>query len=573
MRESKQGGTQEVLRNRTYSSKEIREATGPLRTVAELLHGKTLLRKLADAVRGSGEITVYGDYDADGIMAAYILHSGISRLAPGRVHWFINNRYDDGYNITTDSMKKCLFRYPQTKTLITCDNGINAADAVDYATELGITVLVTDHHVQTVPLREDCPAVDECSIGQMRRDAEEGISPEAFCGAELARRVVEALYDREGIAAEHAGFLQGLYAYSGLATITDHVPMNPSNHFVARKGLGIIQKNEGFWGLLKEAFPAQNRPVHWDTIGFYYGPLINASGRMTGEATLAMNMLLAYDSGDEQACRESIRALAECNLRRRLLCDADDRRAREIIAAGQLENMPFILVWSEDFSEGVNGLTATRITQRYRVPSAVLSPVKNNPELYKGSARSVEGANLIGLLQAHAGLVQAGGHAMAAGITIRREHLETVRQLLCEDLRGFQPPPEPEPDFYYKTTDLTMQDVAFQDRLTEEYEPFGPGFEEPRIAFSGTPTGLWEKKKRDANEAVHATFPMGKSADHYFVNANWWNHLEDAKKWYRQGKTLHCTGKAERNAYTDRGGNERVSIQITIDRILEEYGG
>ena len=539
-----------------------------MRSVPELCDGTILLQYLREAVDGQGEITIYGDYDADGIMAVYILHSALSKLALGRVNLFVNNRFEDGYNITTDSMRKCLSRYPQTKTLITCDNGINAAEAVDYAMEQGVRVLVTDHHVQTVPLRADCPAVDEKSIRQTEADRTEGVVPEEFCGAELARRVAEALFELTGCAGAHKAFLDGLYAYSGLATITDHVPMNPANHFVARKGLRLIQKEEGFWGFLKEEFIGRTGKIHWDTIGFYYGPLLNASGRMTGEAAHALDMLLAYDRGDEAACREAIRALVGLNLERRALSAHDDHIAEEIIEKEGLRNAPFILVWDGRFSEGVNGLTATHITERYRVPSAVLSPTKNDPEVFKGSARSVEGTSLITLLHAHPDLIQAGGHAMAAGISVKKENLETVRKLLCEDLKDFSPPDGPEPDFSYQTSELTMRDVAFQDALIEEYEPFGPGFEEPLVTFTGRVNNLWSKKKKDTDELVHAQFPMGRSADGYFVNANWWNHLQDARQWYRQGKILHCSGKLERNSYTDREGRERTSIQITIDRII-----
>lgn len=552
---------------RKYSPQSILEATGPVRSVPDLLNGDLLLQKLADAVTDEGDLTIYGDYDADGIMAVYILYASLLRLKKDGVHWFINNRYDDGYNITVSSMQKCLSRYPETKTLITCDNGINAADAVCFALKQDVTVLVTDHHIQTIPLPEECPFLDEKAIIQTEKDLANGVTPEEFCGAELARRVVFSLYERLGCAKEHAAFLESLYAYAGLATITDHVPMNPANHYVARKGLQIIQKGEGFWGFLKEEFLGKSASIHGDTIGFYYGPLLNASGRMTGEATHAVNMLLSYDGGNEQDCRRAIRALVELNLMRRELCAHDDRVALDMIEAQNLSSHPFILVWSDDFSEGVNGLTATHLTERFQVPCAVLSPTKNDPDVFKGSARSVEGANLIHLLQAHADLVQAGGHAMAAGLSIRRENLETVRTLLARDMRDFQPVPEKEPDFSYQVSALTMRDVEFQDELIKTYEPFGPGFEEPRVTFTGRVNALWEKKKKDSAELVHAQFPMGKSADNYFVNANWWNHLADAKKWFSPGKILRCFGKVSRNEYTDREGRTRVSIQITIQKV------
>ena len=557
-----------TMPERTYQIPPGDTNVPPMRKLTDLYGGKTLLKRLCEAVQASGEITIYGDYDADGVMSVYILYAGLSRLAPDRVNWFVNNRFDDGYSITADSMKKCLSRYPQTKTLITCDNGINAAEAVDYAMEKGILVLVTDHHVQTVPLRDDCPAVDEKSIKQVESDLASGVIPDECCGAELARRVVEALFDDMGCSDEHRDFLDGLYAYSGLATIADVVPMNPSNHAVARKGLQLLQKEEGFWGFLKEEFIPKTKRIHGETIGFYYGPLLNASSRMTGEATHAVNMLLSYDGGDEAACRSAIQALVKLNHERRELSAHDDEIANGIIETENLASMPFIMVWSEQFSEGVNGLTAAHITERYRVPCAVLSPTKLDPDVYKGSARSVEGADLIKLLQKHTDLVQAGGHGMAAGLSVRKEHLETVRTLLCEDLKGFQAPPEAEPDYVYQTDRLTRKDAAFHEYLTEAYEPFGPGFEEPRIAFTGKAENLWRNKGKNTDELVHAVFPMGNSADGILVKANWWNHLKEAEQWYEKGKVLHCRGKIAYDVYTNREGREYRSLQITISRLL-----
>ena len=544
-----------------------------IRRVAELCGGEALLARLQEAVEGGETIVVYGDYDADGILATYILYTGLQRLAPGTAAWFINDRVEDGYNITESSMQKCLAANPEARVLITCDNGINAAEAVAYARECGVTVLVTDHHVQTIPLPADCPAIDEQSLAQRAQDEAAGITPEAFCGAELARRVITELIERLGRAEEAGTYLESLYPYAAVATITDHVPMNPSNHALGRKGLQQIREDNGFWKLLQEEAVGRGREVHGDTIGFSYGPLINASGRMTGRATHAMQMLLSYEDGKEETCRAAIRALVALNEERKELCRHDDAIAlRKVEEEGQ-SKAPFLLLWGEEFSEGVNGLTATHLVETYRVPAAVLSPAKNDPGRYKGSARSVAGAdvNLVELLQAHGDLIRAGGHAMAAGLSIREEDLETVRALLCEDLKDLRAPAEPAADFVYETKDLTMADADAQKELIAQLEPFGPGFEEPRIEVRGPVWGLWEKNKKGTQEKIHAAFGMGRSADGYGVQAMWWNRLEDARRWYEKGKTLRCLGRVERNEYTSYATGEIVrSIQVIIDEILDE---
>lgn len=561
----------QFMRNRRYSREILSGADFLQRKVSQLQGGAELLKRLQKAMTDQEPVTVYGDYDADGIMATYILYDGLNHLRPGTIRWFINNRFEDGYGITVDSIKKCLTMHPETRVIITCDNGINAAEAVDYAMQQGITVLVTDHHVQTIPLREDCPAVDEKSVRQMQSDAEEGITPEEFCGAELARRVVEELYELLNISRERAGaFLESLRAFAAFATITDSVPMNASNHANGRKGLQIIQRGEGFWRLLREEYPDAGREIQSDTIGYYYGPLLNACGRISGSAACAMHMLLSCSSGDEMACRQAIRDLIAMNEQRREICEYNDSIAFSLIEQQGLQDDPFILLYDERFSEGVNGLTATHVTARYHVPCAVLSPVRNNPGEFKGSARSVNGCSLIRLFLSHPELIRAGGHAMAAGLSVNREDLPRVRKLLNEDMQDFTPPLEPEPDFTYEVPGLYIQTADWHKQLITDLEPFGPGFEEPRILFRGTVWKLWEKKKKNSDELVHATFPLGKSADGFPVQANWWKHLAEARMWFREGKELCCIGKVERNEYVDRYSMKKTSIQITIDHIVEE---
>jgi len=560
----------QFIQNRRYAEEILYETDIRQRKVSQLSGGTALLERLKDAMLREEPVTVYGDYDADGIMATYILYDGLSHLRPGKISWFINDRFEDGYGITVSSIQKCLALHPGTRVIITCDNGINAAEAVDYAMQQGITVLVTDHHVQTIPLREDCPAVDEKSIRQMQQDADDGTVPEEFCGAELARRVVEGLYEVLQIRPERAGaFLESLYAFSAFATITDSVPMNASNHAVGRRGLDIIRRREGFWRLLREEYPDAGREMHWDTISFYYGPLINAAGRISGSADCAMRMLLASSAGDEWACRQAIRELVHLNEQRKGLCAYNDAIAFSIIEQQGLQNDPFILVYDDRFSEGVNGLTATHITSRYHVPSAVLSPVRNTPGEFKGSARSVEGCSLVRMFLSHPDVIRAGGHAMAAGLSVKREDLEQVRELLIKDMEGFAAPPEPTPDFVYDIPGLHLQIADWHRQLITDLEPFGPGFEEPRIEFRGTVWKLWEKKKKNSDELVHATFPMGRSADGYSIQANWWQHLAEAREWFREGREMRCVGKVERNEYVDRYDNRKVSLQITIDHLLE----
>ena len=555
-----------ILKNRKHDISLVKDEAD-LRPLSGLICGREVIAELSEAVMSGRYVTVYGDYDADGIMAAYILCASLSLLNPGKAGWFINDRFEDGYNMTTASVEKCLAEHPDTELMITCDNGINAAEAVAFAMAKGVDVIVTDHHVQTRPLPAGCRALDERSLEQVKADEAFGILPEGFCGAELARRVVRELFATLGKDKEFREYLDGLYAYSAFATIADHVPMNAANHYVGRRGLDIIAEGEGFWGVLKDEYLAERglRQLRIDSsaIGFSYAPMINASSRMTGSADTAMRALMSANGAPGDDAKQAIRALIGLNEERKEVCARDDMVAFDIIEKNGYDRDPFILVCDPRLSEGVNGLTATHITEKYKVPSAVLSPNRNDASVFKGSARSPEGFDLVRALTSHGELIRAGGHPLAAGLSVSETDIETVRALLNRDAVGFRYEPVKKFDLVFSPEDLSVRLVNEIAEITRSLEPFGPGFEEPRILVVGRARDIWESAKKGTGKKVHAKFPLGRAADGSFVDAVWWNHLDDAKAVFEPGKELGFKGGLGLNEF--RG---KVSLQITVTGIL-----
>ena len=551
-----------LMAQRGYTTEESRRAflefsPDRLRKAGEMTGGSALLERLAAAVGKQEYVTVYGDYDADGVMASCIFYMGLVKLLPGKVSCYINNRFDEGYNITGESIEHLLERFPQTNIILTCDNGISAGEAMLSCREKNIDFLVTDHHEQLNPLPEGCIAVDEKSDAQKEADKADKVTGENFCGAELARRVVTELYEKLGKAEEERQFLDGLYAFSGLATITDVVPMNAANHYVARRGIEIIRRDEGVWGLLNRQWNRSGKNIREETIGFCYGPMINACGRVEGSASRALRAFAYYFHGNEQMCAKEFEELFKINLVRREMCSEDEQLALKIVAEKGMEKDPFLLVAHDDFREGINGLTAAGLTVRYGVPSAVLSPVKNDPERLKGSARAPETFNLIDILKAHQDLIRAGGHAQAAGISIRREDLEKVRAILNEEAPKAVPREvkEREPDLVMETGSLTIRKVEELAQAMEMLMPFGPGFEAPRIAF----TGRAESLRTDRTSGTHAFLTMkGRSADARPVEVVWWKHYNDAWEIVRgQDKEIICIGTPVIDNYL---GTEKIRI-------------
>ena len=572
----------EYLKKRGFDSPEaIRRylsfGEDDLRRVSDLCGGEQLLARLEEAVRRQQAVVVYGDYDADGVMAVFILYSGLDRLMPGRVRCFINNRFEDGYTITPESMDKMLEACPETEVILTCDNGISAAAAIDYVMDRGVSVLVTDHHGQAEAIRSDCPVVDEKSFAQRQADDAAGISPELFCGAELARRVITELYERLGISEENRDCLDDLYAYSGFATITDSVPMTAANHYVARRGLEKIRQGSGVWGLLNEMCGQQRGSVDGDTVGYKYGPMVNASSRVTGSAKSALLVFVQFYRGRIDRCRAAIEVLLGLNDERRRMCQEDDELAFRLAEAAGAGDRPFILLADPGFREGINGLTAAHLVERYHVPAAVLSPTSADAAVFKGSARSVEGFDLFAALDSCRDYVQSGGHPMAAGLSVALQEVEKLRSAMEEqalaalgpDWKARSEIAEAEgrhpADFVFTPDELSVKIVEELGEIGRLLMPFGPGLEPVRVALRIGQPRLFAMRGRDGTDR-HAKFLSSqRSRDRLEVSAIWWNRLEEARQLEEaSGETCVFVGDLQFNSYRDR------SIQMIVSEAGKE---
>lgn len=564
----------DFMKKRGYETREAAErfincSPEDLRRVEDLCGGAALLAELEQAVREKKRVTVYGDYDADGVMAVYILYAGLDRLMPGRVRCFINNRFEDGYTITPASMEKMLAACPDTDLVLTCDNGISAGEAIARAAERGVRVLVTDHHGQAVPLPEGCIAVDEKGLLQRAEDEAAGRQQELFCGAELARRVITELYGRMGLAVRERAFLEELYACAGFATITDAVPMTPANHYVARRGLELIREGRGVWGLLHERCGLQKGAVTDESIGYRYGPMVNASSRVTGSAKSALLVFIQYYRGRRDLCAAAVDRLIELNELRRQMCAEDDALAFRLAEERRAGREPFILLADPRFREGINGLTASHLVERYGVPAAVLSPTAGDAAVYKGSARSVDGFDLFSALSAHRDFVQSGGHPMAAGLSLAGTDIERLRELLKEEAgRALGVPDGPRSaavqrpaDYEFVPEEISVRTVDAITEMTRLLMPFGQDFPAPRIALRMEEPRMIVLRGRDGMDRHVKFVSSRRSADLRGVEAVWWNHLEEGRALAQKAGPCTFYGRLELNTY---GG---VSIQMVTEDV------
>lgn len=498
-----------------------------LRNVEKMQDAGRFLMIVTDAIMTKKHITIYGDYDGDGVMATTIWWTGLYNLCRDSEapipHWFINNRFKEGYGMNVAGVQHLLHMYPETQVIITCDNGIKANEGVQYAIDHGITVVVSDHHGQSEgEALPNCPVVCEKRL-------DESPNGEWFCGAELSRRLVIELYRRMGALSRYRDFCNRLIAFSGLATITDSITMNAANHFVAKDGIRMMAKEEDIcWQVFREE--CKPSAINEDTIGFRYGPMINADGRVTGSVDTAMDVFISsfgYEtfkvSNPKMAdkylarCRKAVRDLVEINEERKGMSAKGDRKAMSIIKEHGWDAARCIVLDDESFEEGINGLISGHITEQYHVPSIVLCPKDGDDSIYKGSARSVPGFNIFEVLnQCKDLLIGFGGHPGAAGVSIKKENIPAFRERIESIAERYVP----EPSVTYQV-DFILNPDEISPRLAQELAsmaPFGEGFAKPTMGFKGDVTEIKILKER------HVMFSM-KTDSNTPLKIFWWNSV------------------------------------------------
>ena len=522
-----------------------------VRDVNNMRDAKEFLDTLSRAIDKNMNITIYGDYDCDGIMATSIFLLALRKISNAQVNWFINNRFKEGYGMNEKGVIRLLETYPSTQLIVTVDNGIKAVGGIRAALDKGVEVIVSDHHKQSSgDLLPSCPVVCEG-----RLDEPEELK-EYFCGAELARRLVSQLYINRGIAKQNAHFLNGLCAYSGFATITDSVPMNWANHEIARIGLKMIRQNyDPLWNSLNKVLMPSR--INQDTVGFTYGPMFNAPGRVFGSVDTSMNVILSAHYGSIEDTITAIYRLKEINEMRKTWSKEDDHLAFEM--ANMYDGDRFLILASDSFREGINGLTASHLTERFQVPAIVLSPIEGDENVYKGSGRSVDLINLFELLEKSNDLMEGyGGHPMAAGVSIKRENIDLLRKRLNEITPKNTNEGKTDEDFICNPSEISLELIhEFQ-----KFEPYGEAFEKPLFKLNGNIENIFFMKDK------HIKFDISGGNNGNLLQILWWNSIEFCKSEnieLKNGDSVTCFGTPEGNIFNDCERIQMVAEKISFN--------
>ena len=407
------------------------------------------VRMIRHAVEADHSIVVYGDYDCDGVCASVILLETLKSLG-ARAEIYIPSRKDEGYGLNCDAVRRLAQNH---QLLITVDCGITSAAEAALARELGMSVIITDHH--TIPAQ--LPPADAILHPQL------GNYPCPFlCGAGAAYKLSCALTGKQ--------ILPSL-ELCALATIADMVPLLGENRALAALGLRHMQVSlrPGLRALLSVAGIRGGEAVSGTQAAFQLAPRINACGRME-TAQIAVKLLTAPDALTAMELAQQADGLnaRRKNIEQRILEEADAQVQQMDLVKNRV-----IVVMGEGWESGVVGLAAGRLAERYGYPTVALS---RDGDTCVGSARSACGIDLYKALAACADLfTRFGGHKQAAGLTIAAQHVDAFRerlsQAVAEQLQGRPLMPETACDCELSLSDITLELIDTVSRL----EPFGMG--------------------------------------------------------------------------------------------------
>lgn len=464
--------TARIIRNRgVVEDEEIRRyLTGDL----EDMYSPWLLPDMEKAAaiikqktEAGASIRVVGDYDIDGVCATYILLTALKEIG-ARGDYRIPDRIKDGYGINEAIIRQAA--EDGIDTILTCDNGIAAVEQITLAKELGMTVIVTDHHdIQKTEDGKDILPLADAVVNPKRQDSRYPYPD--ICGGMVAYKLMRALYERYEIPLKK---WENMLEFAAIATVGDVMKLQDENRIAVKAGLKRIacSANPGLRSLIEKnnLDPKALTAYH---IGFVIGPCLNAGGRLQ-TARLALELLLAEE---QEKAGQLAGELKDLNEQRKDMTLKGTAEAIEQVETHYLKDK-VLVVFLPQCHESLAGIVAGRLREQYQKPAIVLTRAE---EGVKGSGRSIEAYHMFqGLVEVKDLLTRFGGHPMAAGLSLPEEHVEELRRRLNENAMLT------EEDFIRKVwIDVPMPVEYINESFIQELEllePFGNGNEKPQFA-------------------------------------------------------------------------------------------
>ena len=494
-----------------------------------------IVDRIAKAIQNHERITVYGDYDVDGITATALLLQVLRELG-GNADFYIPSRFTEGYGVNSAAVQ--MIAAGGTGLLITVDTGITAVKEVEEAKLLGLDVIITDHHEcqsilpDTLILNPKCPG--------------SGYPFAELAGVGVVYKLVCALDYRYG----NGDAADRYTPFAAIGTVADIMPMRGENRYIVHKGLEQLKTfdSPGLQLLLDRC--VGDRVIDTSTIGFAVAPRINAAGRM-GSAQLGVELLTTHDT---KRAEELVNELCQENQNRQATENKILEQAIEMIESDpEHHKRSAIVLWHSEWHNGVIGIVASRLKDRYGKPCVLFTV---NGEYAKGSGRSVRPFNLFDALeQLSPYLEKYGGHAFAAGVLVRTDKLEVFREALCKEvdlfLQNDQFDESIELDCVLKDGDLTVGQIRELNKLS----PFGRGNEMPVFCFMDA--DILEAVPTANGNHMRLNFRCGNSR----LTAFYFN-VAPMDFCYRAGDRVDIAFEADINTY-----NGKQSVRLLIKDI------
>ncbi len=470
----------QVLINRGIQTSEegtsfLRPSLGGLIEPEQMPGLKEAVERIEQAIRKGERLTIYGDYDVDGITGVAILWY-ILRLLNAKVDYYIPHRIEEGYGLNCEAVEQ--LARDGTDVIITVDCGISSLEAAQRAGELGLDLIITDHHRLGAKLPKAAAIVHPLLEESYENPHSAGVMVAFKLGWGLANRS----RTNGQLAPDLRQFLLDATVLTAIGTIADVVELDGENRIITSYGLKAAGDCTlcGFQSLI-ESLSLKNEQLGSYEIGFRVAPVLNAAGRM-GHARLAVELLT---SNNEMQSGEIAQYLNEQNRKRRQCESKILKQVREMITAGGLDRpkQKSIILAHPDWHIGVIGIVASRIADRFGKPTILLN---NGDDIAKGSGRSIPGFDLFKALESCSReLVRFGGHSAAAGVRIEREKIERFAAAFEEYVRNN---PSEEDTLGRLSIDALTSMGELSHRVVQELQllaPFGRGNPAPVFATKG----------------------------------------------------------------------------------------
>ncbi|MFH1760278.1 MAG: single-stranded-DNA-specific exonuclease RecJ [bacterium] len=495
--------------------------------------------RIGKAIMNREKITVYGDYDVDGITATSLLMLSLQKLG-ANVQQYIPNRFIDGYGISLDSIKT--MSKEGVSLLISVDTGITANEEIDYAAGKGMDVIITDHHLPHSgypnayaiinPLQKEC-----------------GYPYKYLCGAGLSFKLAQALYSRLEM---DPADIYDLLSLVAIGSTADVVPLLGENRMLVQLGFLKLEntRRPGLLAML-ELNNLIGRKITSFDIGFKIAPMINAVGRL---GSPEKSFMLLTESDSSRAKLQALDLYKE-NEHRKELDRAITEECYNLVEAMDLSSTYFIVLQSENWHEGVIGIAASRVAEKYHRPTLIIATDDKN--IGKGSARSVNSFHLVeSIKKCEDLLVRFGGHKYAAGLTILKKNIPEfkvrINEITAESVKLEDLCPKIRPDM---ELDFASIDLKLAAQL-QRFEPFGKKNEKPLFITRNIQLVQPPRILSGSHLKIRV-----KHGDNYF-DGLLWNQADKLDAIVNGGRNLTLVYYIEINEW-----NKRQTVQLNIREV------